>query len=564
MMNKKIGIAVLALIAILLVPVLFLAKNDLLGLLPKTEQQQAEAVEYGRQIYRQGILPSGQALTAKVQHDVEVNGTQLACINCHRRSGFGSSEGSIVSPPITHEVLFNALEPQAKELLAIRQAEIKTRPAYNAQTLAKIIRTGVNPNNRQLDALMPHYQLNDNEMDYLLAYLQTLSGRNSPGVDDKTLHLATIVSDGVDPEQSDAMLNIMTTFAETINTETRPNTRRTEHAPWHKQWHYQSYRKWQLHTWRLTGDAQTWGEQLQALYQQQPVFAVVGGLVAGSWRPIDQFCEHSHLPCLFPQTELPKLTDNGFYTVYFSKGIALEAEVLAKYIGANKNRANPNIVQLFSNQLIEQTGAEHFRQQLVKYALNVNDVMLQGEQSTIALNAAQQQELDSADYIVIWLDNPALSAMALNAPANTDAKIFFVGSRIKLEQTLIDQLKTFKQTLYLTYPYLQPEKKRRIMQRSLRWIQLRNQTIAYPELQANTLFSMTLLSRAVKHIGSHFSRDYLIERIEHLEDNFALSPTYPHLSLGGEQRFASQGAYIARLDFSQPEPIQLITDWIIP
>jgi hypothetical protein len=82
------------------------------------------------------------------------------------------------------------------------------------------------------------------------------------------------------------------------------------------------------------------------------------------------------------------------------------------------------------------------------------------------------------------------------------------------------------------------------------------------QLQANTLYAATLLSRVLKHMGSNFSRDYLIERIEHLDKNVVVSPVYPKLTLGPEQRYASTGAYVVKTNANNS--IDIISDWIIP
>ena len=60
-----------------------------------------------------------------------------------------------------------------------------------------------------------------------------------------------------------------------------------------------------MHVWELEGPSETWRAQLEALYRQQPVFAVLSGVAEGRWRPMHEFCEATQLPCLFPTTDLP-------------------------------------------------------------------------------------------------------------------------------------------------------------------------------------------------------------------------------------------------------------------
>src|SRR5215510_7649802 len=64
----------------------------------------------GKKIYLEGLLPSGKPVRGVVQGDITIEGTQLNCANCHRRSGFGSSEGAALVPPITGAFLFGGRE----------------------------------------------------------------------------------------------------------------------------------------------------------------------------------------------------------------------------------------------------------------------------------------------------------------------------------------------------------------------------------------------------------------------------------------------------------------------
>ena len=49
--------------------------------------------------------------------------------------------------------------------------------------------------------------------------------------------------------------------------------------------------------------------------------------------PIGDFCDRQRLPCLFPNSELPRLRDTEYgYSFYFSGGLALEAKALAVYL----------------------------------------------------------------------------------------------------------------------------------------------------------------------------------------------------------------------------------------
>ena len=104
-------------------------------------------------------------------------------------------------------------------------------------------------------------------------------------------------------------------------------------------------RRWELHVWELSGPESTWQQQLERKFITQPVFAVVSGLAGKTWAPVHAFCERSALPCLFPNVEAPPVqADRDFYSLYFSRGVLLEAELIAKALLEGENGPAPKRV----------------------------------------------------------------------------------------------------------------------------------------------------------------------------------------------------------------------------
>jgi len=73
------------------------------------------------------------------------------------------------------------------------------------------------------------------------------------------------------------------------------------------------------------------------------------------------------------------------------------------------------------------------------------------------------------------------------------------------------------------------------------WLRARNVPPADERIQANTYFAATIAGDALAHMDENFSRDYFIERVEHMTEQSLFPSVYPRLSLGPGQRFASRG-----------------------
>ena len=185
------------------------------------------SVEIGRQIYMEGVLPSGQLVVGTVSGDVGIAGNHVICGNCHRRSGLGSIEGTSVVPVVAGSVLFEDLvlptsRPPKPPIL---------RQAYTKETLARAIREGIGSGGQAFSSLMPRYDLPDDVMNGLIGYLNSLSTGPSPGVTDRDIHFATILTDTVPEASRTALLDVMQTFFEQKNSETRHESSSTAIRP---------------------------------------------------------------------------------------------------------------------------------------------------------------------------------------------------------------------------------------------------------------------------------------------------------------------------------------------
>ncbi|HUD26584.1 MAG TPA: cytochrome C, partial [Burkholderiaceae bacterium] len=154
---------------------------------------------HGERIYREGELPGGSPLHGERVGAPPVGGRDAACAQCHRRSGLGMVEGTIVIPPISGRFLFrpgqrirrdDAVHEGGTHLLPTPP----DRPAYDEAALARAIREGIGADGRPLNYLMPRYDLDDATMGDLIAYLRRLSSGRVRGATDTVLHFATIVT----------------------------------------------------------------------------------------------------------------------------------------------------------------------------------------------------------------------------------------------------------------------------------------------------------------------------------------------------------------------------------
>jgi mono/diheme cytochrome c family protein len=515
--------------------------------------------ELGRRLYREGILASGQPVQATVQSGLSLRGGDAACAKCHRRSGFGANEGYTVVRPITGPFLFH---PESDSLRLTRRNIGKVagaRPAYDDDTFPRVLREGVDPVGRVLDGMMPRYALDATDARNLTAYMRTLSAQASPGVDQTTLHFATVVDDATDPEKSAAMREVLEAYFKDKNAGTRREGKRVGMAPWAMDRIFKSYRSWKLHYWRLQGPPDTWGKQLDAYYRDQPVFAIVGGIGEGSWQPVHDFCERSELPCLFPNIAAPPTDKGDFYSLYFSRGANLEAESIAVDL---KTAGAASIVQVYRHgDEVARAAARSLRMALpesLRKNLSEHVVAKDARLDTAYWRESMREPRPTT--LVLWLKVPDLDALAALEEDRLPARIYLSASLVGVPTPPPGLLSR----VHLAYPFDLPVRLEQRLTRLRAWLRVKGIAPREEGIQVNTFFAINQVGEAIMHLVDNFSREFFIELIEHGIENSVTPSLYPAHSLGPGQRYASKGSYIVRIDPGSPGRLVPTRDWIVP
>jgi hypothetical protein len=347
----------------------------------------AAAQDPGEAIFRRGLLSSGDELKARGVGDMRIHGKDAACVNCHRRSGFGAKEGQSVIPPITGRYLFQPRVRSREEAdIPFVDSMRWDREPYTDATLARAIREGLDSQGKPLSALMPRFSLDDADMTALTGYLKRLDQRRVPGVTDTVLHFATIITPDADPVKRRGMLDVLEKYFADKNATPLGPTPRLRAS---RMMMFMVNRRWELHVWQLTGAESTWQEQLERRLAKEPVLAVISGLAGKTWAPVHAFCESKALPCLFPNVEAPPAqADRDFYSLYLSKGVLLEAELIAGAI-LDADAAAPKVVrQIYRPGDSGEPGARALSAALQRHGIALHDHLLTGDGLAEAIDQA--------------------------------------------------------------------------------------------------------------------------------------------------------------------------------
>ena len=521
-------------------------------------------VEAGRRIYEEGILPGGEPLVATRPEGLRLEGRFAACGTCHRPSGMGSIEGlteqAILVPPVAGPVLFvpalyaNAFLDDSHHYIPNETwRRAMTRPGYDEASLDVALRDGINTAGSPLEAPMPLYELDRDALAALSAYLRQLGNEPNPGNEADVLHVATVVTPDVDPADAEAVLGVLRVWAGSA---------------------YSAGKPWRLHEWRLSGPAESWVQQLETLYEQQPVFAVLSGIGRARWAPVQDFCEKRRVPCVLPSVDAVPAA-GGHYSVHYSAGVLLEARILARHL-ESKGSSPGRIVHLYSDSsgrlAAEEFGRRWQGSDRESFAVYYH----------VTVPAAAIRNLKPDDTLVLWLDEDEIRQLVVHAP-ETLASDVYVSALLATPEDVKLPAAWHGVTKFVTLfddLGLQGEIARLRLER---WLEQKGlDASANRRLQADAFAAAYLFNAAIADIKREevrrpavpLTRAHLLEELEErlskYDDGTQFIDTESHvawygrMSLGPGQRIAVRGGSIVR--YESPDSMRLVRvgDRIVP
>lgn len=567
----------------------------------------------GERLYHEGRGEDGREVTGLRFGGVEAQGARVACVACHRRSGLGAVEGVDQVAPVAGRIIFTD-DPRA--VVSMNYRNIKSfnqrHAPFDDAGFAAAVNEGRHVDGRELSPMMPRFDLRPLELQALQAYLRTLSAQWSPGVSATRLRLATVITPDVTPERREIFLETLRAAVSQKNGNYTPGQRTMSTAA---EMLFRSDRFWELEVWSLEGAPETWGAQLDARQREQPVFALVSGLGAGEWGPVHAFCERQRTPCWFPSVDAPPPdAPKDFYSLYFSAGVSLEADVLARLLaGAPPAR----VVQLHRGDAAGRAGAARLRAALARS--KPAPLVLTREVSSSEPTALRRalQDVGARDAVVLWW--PGEAGAALHDVEPPAAAAVYASARL-LGAHPEALPAAWKTALRIVSPYQVPEQRHATLFHFEAWLKIRRIALRDLPLQSEVYFAASYLAETLTDMIDNVHRDHLVERAESMlslregqkaEDEarslatarhhkaeggtqgamarLAVAPpqfqksvrpmpglqahtgvrregtsVYPRLSLAQGQRFASKGAYLVRFPDPAAAEVQAASDWIVP
>jgi hypothetical protein len=323
-----------------------------------------------------------------------------------------------------------------------------------------------------------------------------------------------------------------------------------------------AYRTLSLAVWRLKGAPDTWGRQLEAHLAKDPVFALLGGITYGEWKPIHTFCETHQLPCLFPITDLPVISSTDWYTQYFSKGYYQEGQAAARYLHSQDTPVPANrIVQIVQEGPEARELAKGFRETWQELGQGVvKEIQL--PQGTTLMDDALAHILreEKPTTVLLWTGAGAYDAVSGLAGRPDQPEAVFMSSRL-LGAKLAELPEKARAFTFLTYPYRDPKEELQVSKYANSLLTGISKHRPETRVSTRTYSMLQIFQGALMDMDRNIYRDNFFDRVGMQRDQ--VLPDYLRLSFGAGQRYAAKGCFIMQLGPGTAPGFIRKSEWVI-
>lgn len=482
-----------------------------------------------------GASSSGPSIKALIgDPPTVVQGTLMACANCHGDEGKGKPEGGLVPSNITWEAL---TKPYAVT------SNGRTRPGYTERSLVSAVCMGIDPAGNKLHVAMPRFQISREDVNALIAYLKRLGTNGEMGLSDSILRIGTLLPmTGPLAETGREIRSVLTAYLDEINKQGGIYNRKIE----------------LIVAEPGSSPAEATANAERLIKEERP-FALVAAMTGGAEREIVAACERNQVPLVGPLTVF---AETGYpanrYTFYLLSGVEQQARALIDYSRKTLKGSTARIAIVYSSESVV-PGIVAAIQQYCKQSGREAAITVDGQSEGFG-SASLARKLISADVdftLLLASDREASQLARAAEKAGWTPVLLLPGSLATNDFT--DLRGSLAKQVFLALPSL-PSDQTQAGASEYRMLaagyHLPNGKIA---AQITALCSVKVLTQALTLSGKAVTREKLVTVLEGLHDFD--TGLMPRIGFGPDRRIGALGAYIVTLD-SDSKQFKPVSGWL--
>jgi hypothetical protein len=314
-----------------------------------------------------------------------------------------------------------------------------------------------------------------------------------------------------------------------------------------------------LSVWVLKGRPETWRKQLEEYNRTDPAFAMLGGMVSGSWEPVHRFSEDNQIPSLFPFTDLPVISRSDWYTLYLSKGYYQEGEAAARYLNNDPAVTDADILQVVRDSQEGLALAAGFQETWRSLGRKIPMTITLKPGREVSTETITSNSASNKPAVIILWDGPSVLAGLDRLTSIRNGQARYVISAGYLGKEIWALKEQQRKLTYITYPYRIPRPAADFRPSSM-GMGIKSFSADATKIENQTYSLIEILTMALMDMKGNYYRDNFLDVIGMIMDQEV--PLYERISFGPGQRYASKGCYIVQLsNDSKPQLIKK-SDWV--
>jgi ABC-type branched-subunit amino acid transport system substrate-binding protein len=288
----------------------------------------------GQRIYNQGIGQASITVLSGVS-DIQLPARSMPCARCHGEDGAGQPIGGLMPSVITW--------PHLSKASGHQHGNGRKHPAFDDESLARLIRSGTDPAGNKLEPAMPRFLMSQEDMESLLAYLKQLQWIPDPGMESGRLQLATLLPvEGPLAALGKEILDILRASLNLINKAGGVHGRLLK-----------------LEVADFTGEPATDLKNLETLMTGEH-FALLSPFLTGIEQQALALAETNRIPIIAPFTSAEEGFPKGRYSFHLFGGLHEQTHALTAFVSQTLPQASVAVLRPHGrfDQMAEAAGAQ--------------------------------------------------------------------------------------------------------------------------------------------------------------------------------------------------------------
>jgi ABC-type branched-subunit amino acid transport system substrate-binding protein len=471
---------------------------------PLTEQERR-----GRSIYLRGESKTGGEITAAVG-ELDVPSSTVTCAGCHGARAEGKTEGGVTAGSL---VWSNLLKSYGHTHPTGRKHGPFTESAF-----VRAVTGGVDPSGNNLLVAMPRYRMSAADMADLIAYLKRIESDRDPGLTDTGIEVGVVLpSKGALAETGASMRQVLAAAFEDLNARGGVYNRKV--------------------TLRV----------VETPTPQEPVFAYVGGISAGSEAGLAALAREQEIPFVGPSTLMPEAgTPPNRHVFYLLAGVAEQARSLANFAATKREPKMSRAAVVYGEGALAGAAAGAAEEQLKKAGWGAVTRHALRQLGADGAEAARRLKQEGADSVFIFGAGGAEGALVREAGAlGWTPHLFFLGV-MDGRDLLSTATAAFKDRIFLAFPTVPSDVTPAGLAEFRALLEKYRVEPRHTAAQLSAFAAAKIFVEALQRAGRDLTRERLLSALEGLYD-FETGVT-PHLTFGPNRRVGAAGAYVMTID----------------